>query len=170
MVISAKKEEKEMAESAEGEDCFPVGWPRSIFWENVAVEQRPEWSENRATEGAFQPEGANQAKARDRAAWGVQGAAEECGRLGIVTGGSRGGLWAEDMISLLLGEETSGGIGINRNTSQEFLPWSGETIGPEEGSHGGGMKTCWWNLLEFVHLLKVEPVGFVVVVSTRLER
>ena len=33
--------------------------------------------------------------------------------------------------------------------------------GLREGSPGGGMKTCWWNLLEFVHLLKVEPVGFV---------
>ena len=33
--------------------------------------------------------------------------------------------------------------------------------GLREGSHGGGMKTCWWNLLEFVYLLKVEPVGFV---------
>lgn len=29
------------------------------------------------------------------------------------------------------------------------------------GGSGGGMKTCWWKLLDSGHLLKVEPVGFV---------
>ena len=55
------------------------------------------------------------------------------------------------MISLLLGEETSGGIGINRNTSQGVpaMIQGRDDRGLREGSRGGGMKTCWWNL-EFV--------------------
>ena len=113
---------KEMAESAEGGGLFSVGWPRSIFLKMWLLNRDLNEVRNRATWGAFQPEGTMRVQRPEMgAAWGVQGAAEcVCVWVGGHSdrGQWRGGLWAEDMISLLLGEETSGGLGINRNTSQ----------------------------------------------------
>lgn len=76
-----RRKEKEMAESAEGGGLFSVGWPRSIFWKTWLLNRDLNEVRNRATRGAFQPEGTMRAQRPEMgAAWGVQGAAECGGR------------------------------------------------------------------------------------------
>ena len=143
---------KEKAESAEGGGLFSVGWPRSIFLKMWLLNRDLSEVKNRAT---CSPVRSIAARANNGSAKVRDGSCLGCSRSSRVGGGHsergqwRGGLWAEDVISLLLGEETSGGTGLNRKTSRCFLPWSrGETIGAwgkaavvEEWRHVGG--TCW---------------------------